>query len=303
MNIPATINLSSPGTMVAGVRPSAWPMLCRVLLVGNDAESLEHYRDLVENLGYSCDTETDALSALRHLVADAGIGIVMVDLKMEQLDGLFLLNEISERFMALRPLVTIATGETESDLTVDLMRCGASDLLVKPLAVDDLCKSLRRAASRWGRLARQFQATTALALAADSLAAPVQRALNGGGEPSSEELQELGAKIIKSRQSRSNFVESHLLNEATWGILLDLAVAHLKGEHVATSSACAAAQVPLSTALRHVNQLIEAGWVKRVGDPHDKRRTFLELQPHFADLMTNYLKASWYLFGGKSARR
>ena len=29
--------------------------------------------------------------------------------------------------------------------------------------------------------------------------------------------------------------------------------------------------MPLSTALRHVNQLFVAGWVKRVGDPRDKR--------------------------------
>lgn len=161
---------------------------------------------------------------------------------------------------------------------------------------------MRRAVSRWTRLSHQFQVA----------------ALNPGGEvaenrqtfgaafqaadPSFADLQELGAKLLKSRQGRANYVSEDLISEPAWSILLDLVVAGLKGERVATSSACAAAQVPLSTALRHVNQLIQAGWVKRVNDPNDKRRTFLELQPRYFDIMVNYLRATWNLFGTNPSR-
>lgn len=304
VNFPANPAHLSQDRASAGEPSQGFSAVSRVLIVGNDAQCLENSRELVESLGYSCATSPDALTALRLIGADNSIGIVVIDIQMESLDGVFLLNEIAERFMALRPLVTIALGEElAADLTVQAMRAGASDFLVKPVTVNSLSNCLRRATSRWNRLAHQFRAATALALASDAQVNLGQRQLRGARDPSNADLEALGTKIIKSRQSRSKFIDSQLLNEASWGILLDLAVAHLRGERVATSSACAAAQVPLSTALRHVNQLIEAGWVKRVGDARDKRRTFLELQPRFVDAMTNYLKDAWYLVCATPARR
>ena len=301
MNSPANFDRSAlERHQPAEVIVPGWSPLGRVLVVGNDEAGLAHQCELLESLGYSSVVSHDALNALRQIAQDGSIGVVLVDLRMEGLNGLFLLNEVAERFMNLRPIVTIAVGEAASDLTVDVMRAGASDLLLKPIAADGLSNSLRRAAARWSRLAQQFHSA---ALAAGEAARPVHPPAPVQGDPSFADLHPLGVKIIKSRQNRSQFIDSDLLNEATWGILLDLAVSGLKGERVATSSACAAAQVPLSTALRHVNQLIKAGWVKRVGDPKDKRRTFLELQPHCFDLMTSYLRATWHVFGTEPGLR
>ena len=280
------------------------PAVSRVLIVSNDAEYLKTSRKAVESLGYSCTTSPDALSALRLIAADNSIGIVLVDIQIEVFDGVSLLKEIAERFMALRPLVTVAVGEDlKADQTVQSMRAGASDFLVKPLTVDGLSSSLRRAASRWTRLTQQVQVAAihpqGLELAPDaedhSTAAPA--------EPSESDLHGLCMKIIKSQQSRTKFLDPSLINETDWGILLDLAVAELRGERVTTSGAYAAAQVPLSTAVRHVKQLIDAGLVRRVGDPKDKRRTFLELQPQASDMMNGYLRASWEIHHAKPARR
>lgn len=301
MNISASIQIPSKETLAsAEVVLSGWSPLGRVLVVGNDAAAREQNCELLKSLGYAAIDSTDALHALRQIATDASIGIVMVDLKMDGPNGLFLLNEIAERFMALRPIVTIAIGEAASDLTVEVMRAGASDLLVKPIAADSLSHSLRRATSRWSRQAQQFHAAAFGGPGADAPAKPAAPLIPR--DPSFADLHLFGTKIIKGRQSRSQYIDGKLLNEAAWGILLDLAVAGLKGERVATSSACAAAQVPLSTALRHVNQLIQEGWVRRVGDPRDKRRTFLELQPRYFDVMVSYLRATWHLFGATAAR-
>lgn len=300
MSIPANRNHPAQETQrSAEVVLPGWSPLGRVLVVGNDAVALEQHSELLESLGYSAIVSPDALNALRQVATDTSIGIVMVDLKMDGPDGLFLLSEIAERFMALRPIVTIAVGEAASDLTVEVMRAGASDLLVKPIAAEGLSQSLRRATSRWSRLAYQFHTS---AFGSPGLEAVAKGEAAVPRDPSFADLQRLGAKIIKSRHNRNQYVDGKLLNEAAWGILLDLAVAGLKGERVATSSACAAAQVPLSTALRHVNQLIEEGWVRRVGDLKDKRRTFLELQPRYFDVMVNYLRATWYVFQANPSR-
>lgn len=303
VNFPANPAHLSQDRASAGEPSQGFSAVSRVLIVGNDAQCQENSRELVESLGYSCATSPDALTALRLIGADNSIGIVVIDIQMESLDGVFLLNEIAERFMALRPLVTIALGEElAADLTVQAMRAGASDFLVKPVTVNSLSNCLRRATSRWNRLAHQFRAA---ALHPHGLDLAVEAAVHSAAmpaEPSFADLHDLGTKIIRSRQSRNRFIEPGLLNDATWGILLDLAVAGLRGERVATSGACAAAQVPLSTALRHVNQLISAGWIKRVGDPKDKRRTFLELQPRAFDLMSGYLRSSWEIHHARPAR-
>lgn len=294
MNIPANINHLARETLrSAEVILPGWSPLGRVLVVGNDAAALDQHSELLESLGYSAIVSPDALNALRQIATDTSIGIVMVDLKMDGPDGLFLLSEIAERFMALRPIVTIAVGEAASDLTVEVMRAGASDLLVKPIAAEGLSQSLRRATSRWSSLANQFHTSAFGSLGLEAVVKPEPAVPL---DPSFADLRLLGTKIIKSRQSRNQYINDKLLNEAAWGILLDLTVAALKGERVATSSACAAAQVPLSTALRHVNQLIQEGWVRRVSDLKDKRRTFLELQPRCFDVMVSYLRATWYVF-------
>lgn len=268
---------------------------CHVVIVDDDPQCLVEYRELVEALGYPCHQASDAASALRLIASDPRIGMVLTDIRMPGMDGLTLLEELSERFMSARPLVSIViTGQTNVDTAVCAMRFNAVDMLAKPVSLDSLSASLRRATARWARLAAQFrllalsQAARRSEPAAPSTAQDLTRR-----QPSMEDLQSFATKIMKDRQSRSKFFDPQILSGPAWDILLDLAAAGLKGEPVPTSSACASTQVPLSTALRHVNQLVEAGLVKREADPGDRRRTLLELEPHALELMTRYLTSSW----------
>lgn len=268
---------------------------CHVVIVDDDPQCLVEYRELGEALGYPCHQASDAASALRLIASDPRIGIVLTDIRMPGMDGLTLLEELSDRFMSARPLVAVViTGLSNVDTAVSAMRSNAVDMLAKPISLEGLSGSLRRATSRWARLAAQFRllALSQTARRADpGIASPIQDVSRR--EPSTDELQSFAAKIMKDRQSRSKFFDPQILSGPAWDILLDLTAAGLKGEPVPTSSACASTQVPLSTALRHVNQLVEAGLVKREADPGDRRRTLLELEPHALELMTRYLTSSW----------
>lgn len=268
---------------------------CHVVIVDDDPQCLVEYRELVEALGYSCHQASDAASALRLIVSDSRIGIVLTDVRMPGMDGLTLLEELSDRFMSARPLVAvIVTGLPNVDTAISAMRSNAVDMLQKPISLEGLSSSLRRATARWARASAQFK-LLALSQAArrPDPATPPQTPDLVRRQPSVDDLQTFAAKIMKDRQSRSKFFDPQILSGPAWDILLDLAAAGLKGEPVPTSSACASTQVPLSTALRHVNQLVEAGLVKREADPGDRRRTLLELEPHALELMTRYLTSSW----------
>lgn len=270
---------------------------CHVVIVDDDPQCLVEYRELVEALGYPCHQASDAASALRLIASDPRIGLVITDVRMPGMDGLTLLEELSERFMSSRPLVAIIiTGQSSVDTAVSAMRSSAVDMLEKPVSLESLSAALRRAASRWTRLSAQFKllALSQAPRRVEPSAPPPPPAVGQlRRQPTVDELQSFASRIMKDRQSRSKFFDPQILSGPAWDILLDLAAAGLKGEPVPTSSACASTQVPLSTALRHVNQLVEAGLVKREADPGDKRRTLLELEPHALELMTRYLASSW----------
>ena len=273
---------------------------CHVLIVDDDPICLEEYAELLESLGYACQQAPDAATALRLVSSDSRIGIVLTDLLMPEMDGLTLLDELSNRFMITRPLVAIVvTGQSSLDLAISAMRSNAIDFLEKPVSLQYLSASLRRASARWNRLAAIFQ-LQAMANGGAFHVDPGMRADTGSRDkPTLDDLQYFAVQMMKDRQIRSKYFDAQILNGPAWDILIDLAAAGLQGRAVPTSSACASTQAPFSTALRHVNQLVEAGLVKRTVDPSDKRRTLLELEPDALEQMTRYLASSWEMHASR----
>jgi FixJ family two-component response regulator/DNA-binding MarR family transcriptional regulator len=262
---------------------------CKVLIVDDDVAFLEESVELLSRLGYHCIPAADAPAALQILANDAAIGIVITDIRMPGMDGLSLLNELSERFMQMRPMVGIVmTAQSSIDQLVTAMRASAIDFIEKPVTVDGMAAALRRATSRWARLATQYRLAR--------LAEPNRSSAASDGteprQPSVEELQKFATALLKARQTRAKYFNPQILSGPAWGMLIDLTAAGLKGEALPTSSVCATSGVSFSTALRHVAQLVDAGLVRRAGDPSDKRRTLLQIEPEALDLMVRYLSSS-----------
>jgi CheY-like chemotaxis protein/DNA-binding MarR family transcriptional regulator len=262
----------------------------KVLVVDDDPSCLSEYAELIETLGYDCITAPDALSALKLLVQDPDIALVILDLKMPEIDGFTLLDELSQRFMANRPLVAVViTADVSAEVAIKALRSDATDFLEKPFSVASLAATLRRAKARWTQLARH-------PIASPQVETVKQRFI-ADQEPSRADLQAFATLLLNTRRNRSKFFDPEVVTSPAWDILVELAVAGLENRKVATSSVCVATEVPFSTALRYVNQLVDSGLVHRVSDPSDRRRTLLELEPATFDLMKRYLEASMF---GKS---
>lgn len=86
-------------------------------------------------------------------------------------------------------------------------------------------------------------------------------------------------RYIRQRDIRANLFPPGLLADPAWDILVDLYAATAEGARVSVSSACIAARVPATTALRWVGKLCEEGMINRRSDPLDGRRHFLTLTP------------------------
>lgn len=265
--------------------------LCRVLLVDDDADCLGEYAEAVTSLGYQCVTASDAREALRLIAEDATIGIVITDVQMPAMDGITFLDELASRFATTRVIVPIVvTGFGSMDCAVQAMRFNAVDFLSKPVSSMDIAASLRRASARWAQMAMQLQQTQLAAQGQPAGKTPAPADL-AGDVPTKEAMVAQIRSIIRKRQRRTDFLDAELFADPSWDILLDLTLAKLEGAAVPVSSACAAAQVPYTTALRYVKQLVDTGLVFRWKDPTDQRRVLLEIEDRTLDAMTRYVMA------------
>ena len=94
----------------------------------------------------------------------------------------------------------------------------------------------------------------------------------------SDRLLLLAAKdILQKRAVRPKFFGELSGADPDFDILIDLYANQMQMRTVSITSACIAANVPMTTALRHIGQLVEQGWIERTDDPRDKRRSTLSL--------------------------
>ena len=77
--------------------------------------------------------------------------------------------------------------------------------------------------------------------------------------------------------------------EPVWDVMLDLFIAGREKRRVSVSSACIAADVPPTTALRWIQHLEEQAIVVREPDPLDRRRAYLQLSEPMAAAMEGYI--------------
>ena len=83
-------------------------------------------------------------------------------------------------------------------------------------------------------------------------------------------------------------------------MMLDLMAARLEGRQVAVSSLCIAAAVPATTALRWIKSLTEEGLFRRVQDPRDGRRVFIELSNEAAGALVQFFRAAARIGNGQA---
>lgn len=90
-------------------------------------------------------------------------------------------------------------------------------------------------------------------------------------------LSRLAYREYQDRSKRAAYFDLSLFGEPAWDLLLDLFIARVSGLRISITSACIAAQVPSTTALRWLKVLERRGLIVRDGDELDQRRSWVEL--------------------------
>ncbi len=111
----------------------------RILLVDKEAELRVALSNLVESLGYSC-TEADSGHSALALLKETHFPIVISDILMPEMDGFELLHIIKKRYPDVDVLIT---GGYEGKYSpMKILQAGASDILAKPVSLEQLTVQL-----------------------------------------------------------------------------------------------------------------------------------------------------------------
>ncbi len=121
----------------------------RILIIDDDSNMQELLQAWLEPAGYEIVTASNgeqALDCLGHSTFD----LALVDYLMPRMDGLSVLEQISERRIPVGPL--LLTAYYDFGLIIEAMRRGALDCLVKPTPADTLLLVLDETMERhWAR--------------------------------------------------------------------------------------------------------------------------------------------------------
>ena len=72
-------------------------------------------------------------------------------------------------------------------------------------------------------------------------------------------------------------------SDPVWAMVLELCAARLEGRELSVTSLCLASGLPVTTALRRLDELERDGKITRTPDRTDRRRVFVALDAQFHD--------------------
>ncbi|MGA9671214.1 MAG: sigma-54 dependent transcriptional regulator [Terracidiphilus sp.] len=115
-----------------------------LLVVDEDAAVRSACVEIAASLGYAVEN-TDDLGQARSLLRGRAADILLVNLPARTNQGLELISEVKLLYPQTAVIAMTASGSVNA--AVEAMRCGASDYLTKPFAMDELSTVLDRAAA------------------------------------------------------------------------------------------------------------------------------------------------------------
>ena len=123
----------------------------RVFVIDDDDVMLLSCRRILERDGYAVETFANGQEGLARL-EEVRPQLLLVDLKMPELDGLQVIERI--RAIDTELVIAVITGYATIATAVDAMKAGAYDFLPKPFTPDELRLIVTRGCERW-RLAHE----------------------------------------------------------------------------------------------------------------------------------------------------
>ena len=117
-----------------------------ILLVDDEQPLVDIGKQMLERLGYTVDTRTSSIEALKLFEADPNrFDLVITDVVMPNMTG----DKLAVKIISIRPDIPIVlcTGYSEKFTHQHASDMGIQAFLMKPLVMQDLANTVRQALS------------------------------------------------------------------------------------------------------------------------------------------------------------
>ncbi|TVQ98866.1 MAG: response regulator [Desulfovibrionales bacterium] len=111
----------------------------RLLLVDDEERFRTTLAKRMQEKGIDVNTLDSGISALQY-IQDYPVDVIVLDIKMPDMDGIETLNEIKKIKSGIE--VILLTGHAAVDSAIEGMRLGAYDYLMKPCELEDLLEKI-----------------------------------------------------------------------------------------------------------------------------------------------------------------
>jgi DNA-binding MarR family transcriptional regulator/FixJ family two-component response regulator len=260
-----------------------------VLLAAKDGDALA---GLLAHRGYKVLPAADAAAAARLWSDHPDIAVIVIELDHA---GIAVLEALRRRTDGSDSVeYVLVAGKDALPAAARAREAGVSDILARPVTDEQFAVAVSEAynVARLKKFrreeARSLEASIAefqirvhaamselLAQARKNgvLPADAPDAISPDGARLKAFLAEEGRRVRQRQRIFGPIAASH----AAWLLLLTLSDASLTGRELTIKAAAYSAGIPLSSALRKINEMCAAGLMKRRGDPADARRSIVVL--------------------------
>ena len=273
-----------------------------LLLIAEPRKRASLHALLTRN-GCSCIAARDKAAALAHVRLDLNIGVVIADAQTDQ----SMVGELRQH--CLRPLAAILlVPEPSYHLLRQIAQSGPADVLPEFPQDEELVTAVRAALDWYERslhiggltqdilrmlaqielqLGRLMSQPEPLPLSTGgAVPPPAPRAepairLPAGTAPLID--RDVIKAIMRVQSTRAKLLGYGLVDDAAWVMLLDLLLMHLEAKPLAVTALCVGSGVPVTTALRRLDQLIAKGLAQKAPDQTDRRRLLVSITPKGID--------------------
>lgn len=122
----------------------------QILFIEDDAMNRRVVKDMLSVAGIDMHEAVDAEAGLAMIEAKS-FDIVLMDLRMPGMDGLTAVRHIRARHDAKASVpIIVITADSATNLRRDCLAQGADDMLVKPIAMQELFDSIGQMMARQG---------------------------------------------------------------------------------------------------------------------------------------------------------
>jgi|WetSurMetagenome_2_1015567.scaffolds.fasta_scaffold91206_3 DNA-binding NtrC family response regulator len=113
-----------------------------ILVVDDDIKLCTTLKDELIEVGYSAYSVFNADDALKYLLSNKNIDLILLDLKMPEKDGFYVLQMLKKIDVKSKVIVLTAYADVKS--AIDSAKMGANDFISKPYDLDELLITIRK---------------------------------------------------------------------------------------------------------------------------------------------------------------